>query len=96
MLSPSAACRPFALLRTCADPVLFSQALETLDNGKPYLVSYLVDLNMVIKCLRWGSGFPVLCFGWAGGEGVLPGRRKQKNVKDKHIRLHFMGEIPQY
>ncbi|MCP6645941.1 aldehyde dehydrogenase family protein, partial [Klebsiella pneumoniae] len=27
-------------------------ALETLDNGKPYVISYLVDLDMVLKCLR--------------------------------------------
>lgn len=40
-------------------PTLVSpQALETLDNGKPYVISYLVDLDMVLKCLRYG-----LCFG---------------------------------
>ncbi|XP_074153407.1 aldehyde dehydrogenase, mitochondrial [Sminthopsis crassicaudata] len=27
--------------------------LETLDNGKPYAISYLVDLDMVLKCLRY-------------------------------------------
>ncbi|XP_016393864.1 aldehyde dehydrogenase, mitochondrial-like [Sinocyclocheilus rhinocerous] len=26
--------------------------LETLDNGKPYAVSYTVDVPMVVKCLR--------------------------------------------
>uniref|UniRef100_A0A8C6DUB9 aldehyde dehydrogenase (NAD(+)) n=1 Tax=Moschus moschiferus TaxID=68415 RepID=A0A8C6DUB9_MOSMO len=30
-------------------------ALETLDNGKPYIISYLVDLDMVLKCLRLTS-----------------------------------------
>lgn len=34
-------------------PCCLLQALETLDNGKPYAVSYLVDLDMVVKCLRW-------------------------------------------
>ncbi|ELK14346.1 Aldehyde dehydrogenase, mitochondrial, partial [Pteropus alecto] len=32
-------------------------ALETLDNGKPYITSYLVDLNKVIKCLRYYAGW---------------------------------------
>uniref|UniRef100_A0A8C7H6J1 aldehyde dehydrogenase (NAD(+)) n=1 Tax=Oncorhynchus kisutch TaxID=8019 RepID=A0A8C7H6J1_ONCKI len=32
--------------------------LETLDNGKPYAVSYSVDVPMVVKCLRY-------CAGWA-------------------------------
>ncbi|XP_045152648.1 aldehyde dehydrogenase, mitochondrial [Echinops telfairi] len=32
-------------------------ALETLDNGKPYVISYLVDLDMVIKCLRYYAGW---------------------------------------
>ncbi|XP_077811338.1 aldehyde dehydrogenase, mitochondrial isoform X3 [Macaca mulatta] len=34
-----------------------SQALETLDNGKPYVTSYLVDLDMVLKCLRYYAGW---------------------------------------
>lgn len=37
---------------SCANLDFFSQALETLDNGKPYIISYLVDLDMVLKCLR--------------------------------------------
>ncbi|XP_011354108.1 aldehyde dehydrogenase, mitochondrial [Pteropus vampyrus] len=32
-------------------------ALETLDNGKPYIISYLMDLNKVIKCLRYYAGW---------------------------------------
>ncbi|KAM6422659.1 aldehyde dehydrogenase, mitochondrial isoform 1-T1 [Liasis olivaceus] len=32
-------------------------ALETLDNGKPYSISYLVDLDMVIKNLRYFAGW---------------------------------------
>ena len=62
----------------CADLVLFfffsTQALETLDNGKPYVISYLVDLDMVLKCLRYGLRLPALCCGCAsegeGGVGV--------------------------
>ncbi|KAH0625632.1 hypothetical protein JD844_015222 [Phrynosoma platyrhinos] len=34
-----------------------SQALETLDNGKPYAISYLVDLDMVVKNLRYFAGW---------------------------------------
>lgn len=37
----------------CDFPLCVLQALETLDNGKPYAISYLVDLDMVVKCLRW-------------------------------------------
>lgn len=32
--------------------VLLPQELETLDNGKPYAVSYSVDLPNVVKCFR--------------------------------------------
>ncbi|KAL8180073.1 UNVERIFIED_CONTAM: Aldehyde dehydrogenase, mitochondrial [Gekko kuhli] len=32
-------------------------ALETLDNGKPYAIAYLVDLDMVIKHLRYYAGW---------------------------------------
>ncbi|XP_059976650.1 aldehyde dehydrogenase, mitochondrial isoform X2 [Lagenorhynchus albirostris] len=32
-------------------------ALETLDNGKPYVISYLVDLDMVLRCLRYYAGW---------------------------------------
>ncbi|XP_038618979.1 aldehyde dehydrogenase, mitochondrial-like [Tachyglossus aculeatus] len=32
-------------------------ALETLDNGKPFSASYLVDLDMVVKCLRYHAGW---------------------------------------
>ncbi|KAM9426780.1 aldehyde dehydrogenase, mitochondrial-like [Pholidichthys leucotaenia] len=31
--------------------------LETLDNGKPYVISYLVDLPTVVKCLRYYAGW---------------------------------------
>ncbi|XP_074868368.1 aldehyde dehydrogenase, mitochondrial [Carettochelys insculpta] len=31
--------------------------LETLDNGKPYSVAYLVDLDMVTKCIRYYAGW---------------------------------------
>ncbi|KAL7836489.1 hypothetical protein AOLI_G00277730 [Acnodon oligacanthus] len=31
--------------------------LETLDNGKPYAVSYSVDVPMVVKCLRYYAGW---------------------------------------
>ncbi|KAG9487756.1 hypothetical protein GDO78_007511 [Eleutherodactylus coqui] len=31
--------------------------LETLDNGKPYTISYAVDLDLVIKCLRYYAGW---------------------------------------
>uniref|UniRef100_G1QGJ8 aldehyde dehydrogenase (NAD(+)) n=1 Tax=Nomascus leucogenys TaxID=61853 RepID=G1QGJ8_NOMLE len=33
------------------------KALETLDNGKPYVISYLVDLDMVLKRLRYYAGW---------------------------------------
>ncbi|XP_006865491.1 PREDICTED: aldehyde dehydrogenase, mitochondrial isoform X3 [Chrysochloris asiatica] len=32
-------------------------ALETLDNGKPYVISYLVDLDLVLRCLRYYAGW---------------------------------------
>lgn len=48
----------------------FTQALETLDNGKPYIISYLVDLDMVLKCLRYGRRLPAVGCGRASeGEG---------------------------
>uniref|UniRef100_A0A8C5PFP1 aldehyde dehydrogenase (NAD(+)) n=1 Tax=Leptobrachium leishanense TaxID=445787 RepID=A0A8C5PFP1_9ANUR len=31
--------------------------LETLDNGKPYAISYAVDLDLVVKCLRYYAGW---------------------------------------
>ncbi|KAM8735722.1 aldehyde dehydrogenase, mitochondrial-like isoform 2-T2 [Acanthopagrus schlegelii] len=31
--------------------------LETLDNGKPYAVSYTVDIPNVVKCLRYYAGW---------------------------------------
>ncbi|XP_030073712.1 aldehyde dehydrogenase, mitochondrial [Microcaecilia unicolor] len=31
--------------------------LETLDNGKPYTISYAVDLDLVTKCLRYFAGW---------------------------------------
>ncbi|XP_047217894.1 aldehyde dehydrogenase, mitochondrial-like isoform X2 [Girardinichthys multiradiatus] len=31
--------------------------LETLDNGKPYVVAYKADLPLVVKCLRYYAGW---------------------------------------
>ncbi|XP_061571259.1 aldehyde dehydrogenase, mitochondrial-like [Cololabis saira] len=31
--------------------------LETLDNGKPYAISYMVDIPTVVKCLRYYAGW---------------------------------------
>lgn len=31
--------------------------LETLDNGKPYAISYSVDVPMVVKCFRYFAGW---------------------------------------
>lgn len=65
---------------------LSRQALETLDNGKPYVISYLVDLDMVLKCLRYG--FPVLAI--ERREGLMLGgrhriRRTQKALGDRNL-----------
>lgn len=55
-------------------PTLLSrQALETLDNGKPYVISYLVDLDMVLKCLRY-----VLCLAIEKREGAMLGGRTRR------------------
>ncbi|XP_038675733.1 aldehyde dehydrogenase, mitochondrial-like [Scyliorhinus canicula] len=32
-------------------------SLETLDNGKPYHIAFMADLNLVIKCLRYYAGW---------------------------------------
>lgn len=32
-------------------------SLETLDNGKPYHIAYAVDLDLVIKCIRYYAGW---------------------------------------
>ena len=32
------------------------KTLETLDNGKPFMVSYYGDLNMAISVLRYNAG----------------------------------------
>ncbi|XP_067862080.1 aldehyde dehydrogenase, mitochondrial-like [Heptranchias perlo] len=32
-------------------------SLETLDNGKPYHIAYMADLNLVIKCFRYYAGW---------------------------------------
>ncbi|KAM7144736.1 aldehyde dehydrogenase, mitochondrial [Macrochelys suwanniensis] len=37
--------------------------LETLDNGKPYSIAYLVDLDMVTKCIRYYAGWADKCHG---------------------------------
>ena len=33
------------------------QSLETLDNGKPYAMSYAADLALSIKCYRYYAGW---------------------------------------
>ncbi|XP_061677273.1 aldehyde dehydrogenase, mitochondrial-like isoform X2 [Syngnathoides biaculeatus] len=49
------------LLSRLADAVERNSAylaeLETLDNGKPYAVSYTMDLPYVVKCLRYYAGW---------------------------------------
>jgi len=49
------------LLHRLADAIERDSAylaeLETLDNGKPYAVSYSVDLPNVVKCLRYYAGW---------------------------------------
>lgn len=42
-------------------------SLETLDNGKPYGISYAVDIELVLKCIRYHAG-------WANKRGgkVVP------------------------
>ncbi|KAK3786619.1 hypothetical protein RRG08_027577 [Elysia crispata] len=32
-------------------------SLETLDNGKPFLISHMVDVGLTIKCLRYHAGW---------------------------------------
>ncbi|XP_030580526.1 aldehyde dehydrogenase, mitochondrial-like [Archocentrus centrarchus] len=49
------------LLNRLADAIerdaAYLAELETLDNGKPYAVSYAVDLPTVVKCLRYYAGW---------------------------------------
>ncbi|KAG7481014.1 hypothetical protein MATL_G00062270 [Megalops atlanticus] len=49
------------LLNRLADRIerdaVYLAELETLDNGKPYAVSYSVDVPMVVKCLRYYAGW---------------------------------------
>ncbi|KAL6465649.1 hypothetical protein MHYP_G00257820 [Metynnis hypsauchen] len=49
------------LLNRLADAIerdaAYLAELETLDNGKPYAVSYSVDVPMVVKCLRYYAGW---------------------------------------
>ncbi|XP_041649363.1 aldehyde dehydrogenase, mitochondrial-like [Cheilinus undulatus] len=49
------------LLNRLADAIERDSAylaeLETLDNGKPYAVAYMVDLPNVVKCLRYYAGW---------------------------------------
>ncbi|XP_069028150.1 aldehyde dehydrogenase, mitochondrial-like [Embiotoca jacksoni] len=49
------------LLNRLADAIerdsTYLAELETLDNGKPYVVSYAVDLPNVVKCLRYYAGW---------------------------------------
>ena len=37
--------------------ILIFQSLETLDNGKPYAMSYAADLALSIKCYRYYAGW---------------------------------------
>lgn len=72
-----------ASLPSCTNvslPTLLSrQALETLDNGKPYVISYLVDLDMVLKCLRYELLFFVLAI--EKREGVTLGGRNLEGCR---------------
>uniref|UniRef100_A0AAR2JSN4 aldehyde dehydrogenase (NAD(+)) n=1 Tax=Pygocentrus nattereri TaxID=42514 RepID=A0AAR2JSN4_PYGNA len=49
------------LLNLLADAIerdaAYLAELETLDNGKPYSVSYCIDVPMVVKCLRYYAGW---------------------------------------
>lgn len=36
---------------------VINQSLETLDNGKPFAMSYNADVPMVVKCLRYYAGW---------------------------------------
>ncbi|KAL7839532.1 hypothetical protein SRHO_G00261900 [Serrasalmus rhombeus] len=49
------------LLNLLADAIerdaAYLAELETLDNGKPYAVSYCIDVPMVVKCLRYYAGW---------------------------------------
>ncbi|AWO97134.1 Aldehyde dehydrogenase mitochondrial [Scophthalmus maximus] len=49
------------LLHRLADAIerdtAYLAELETLDNGKPYAVSYAVDVPHVVKCLRYYAGW---------------------------------------
>ncbi|KAJ6656709.1 hypothetical protein lerEdw1_003596 [Lerista edwardsae] len=55
------------LLNRLADLVerdrAYLASLETLDNGKPYSIAYLVDLDMVVKHLRYYAGWADKCHG---------------------------------
>ncbi|KAM8871084.1 aldehyde dehydrogenase, mitochondrial-like [Spinachia spinachia] len=49
------------LLNRLADAIerdaAYLAELETLDNGKPYTISYAVDVPTVVKCLRYYAGW---------------------------------------
>ncbi|XP_037310100.1 aldehyde dehydrogenase, mitochondrial-like [Pungitius pungitius] len=49
------------LLNRLADAIerdaAYLAELETLDNGKPYAISYAVDVPTVVKCLRYYAGW---------------------------------------
>ncbi|XP_067093686.1 aldehyde dehydrogenase, mitochondrial-like [Osmerus mordax] len=55
------------LLNRLADAIerdtAYLAELETLDNGKPYAISYSVDVPMVVKCLRYYAGWADKCEG---------------------------------
>ncbi|XP_014665489.1 PREDICTED: LOW QUALITY PROTEIN: aldehyde dehydrogenase, mitochondrial-like [Priapulus caudatus] len=36
---------------------VYLASLETLDNGKPYNIAYIADVNLTIKCLRYYAGW---------------------------------------
>lgn len=89
--TPTLSCHLVSLharAKTSLLTLLSHQALETLDNGKPYVISYLVDLDMVLKCLRYGLLFPGLAI--ERREGVMLGgrhrtRRTQKALGDRNL-----------
>ncbi|XP_059843953.1 aldehyde dehydrogenase, mitochondrial-like isoform X2 [Hypanus sabinus] len=49
------------LLHRLADLIerdkVYLASLETLDNGKPYHIAYMTDLDLVVKCFRYYAGW---------------------------------------
>lgn len=99
--APGISGHPFASLHSCTNtslPILISpQALETLDNGKPYVISYLVDLDMVLKCLRYGL---CSCHREEGGSDVgevnteLKGCRGSQGLEPPSTQAPFPETTP--